>query len=86
MRRPFDLFLQQHPDCDEETAGRRYRQAAYREWRRQQCRADPLPARLRRLRLLGYLRFSETERSLELGNRIRAWQARRVSATAGARP
>jgi len=39
--------------------------------------ADPLPRRLHRLKWAGYLKYTQQERSLDVGRRVRAWEADR---------
>jgi hypothetical protein len=56
------------------------RMAAQRAFKQVVRNADPLPARLLALRWAGYVRFNKTERSLNVGPRIRAWQESRRGA------
>jgi hypothetical protein len=67
----------EHLDPELDTARKRYRSRAYRVWRSQQYHDDPFKRRLKRLRALKYVHFSDSPRSLTIGPRVREWQQRR---------
>ena len=66
-----------HYDPDLDTGRRQPRSPAYRVWRSRQYEADPLNCRLHRLKALGYVRYSNEPRSLQLGPRVRDWLRQR---------
>ncbi len=69
-----ERFWAQHPDRGD-GAWVRY---AFKVWRWRRLAADPLAHRLRRLRSAGYLHFTQRERSLDIGRRVRAGLRRSV--------
>jgi hypothetical protein len=54
--------------------------AARRAFKRAVHDADPFRRRMLALRWAGYVRFSDKERSLDIGRRVQAWQARKATA------
>jgi hypothetical protein len=64
----------------ERPPGAAWRRRAYGVWRARRLDADPLKQRLCRLRWAGYVSFSDRERSLDVGQRVRG-HLREVAAT-----